>query len=1363
MKDGIKTNLLGYGKYLVILVICIATGYTLLYVTYENVKQKMIANLNERQFSHGKQAAKGIETFFQDQVSSLQQMAKDEHIVNLDAHGISLIRSYYEARMSEVSVVTRIDGRGRILFAMPFDPKVINQPVVSMDDFMAVKQTHKAWISDVYTNRRGFKTIKVQVPVLEHGSFKGTVAVLLPFDAIAKRFVEDIKIGENGYAWVVSKEGVELSCPVPGHVGNSVFKNCRDFPDILAMARRMTRGEQGITSYQFNRVRGDVVEKTVKHAVYLPVRLENTFWSIVIATPEDEVISGLRDFRNRLMLIAVLLLTVVGGLSYMVFRNQILLREVMRRKKTEEVMFAKTEELDRYFTNSLDLLCIADLEGNFRRLNPEWEKALGYSVSELIGRRFYEFIHPDDQAPTREAVAALAKKNKVLNFVNRYRHQDGTYRWIEWRAYPVENMIYAVARDITLRKQIEEELKESQRRLADIIEFLPDATFVIDKNGTITAWNKAIADMTGAKAKEMVGKGDYEYTLPFYGERRPALIDMLLKPDAMFLNNEYKGFLKLEDTLSAEVFSPLIKQGQGGYIWVTATKLYGTGGEVVGAIESIRDVSEYRAMNDALRASELRFKELSDLLPEAIFETDKNMTIRFVNQKAVSLFGYSENEIDAGLNALDIIVQADQARARENIIKRMTGEFEGPVEYTAEKKDGTTFPVLINMVPVMKEGSPVGFRGVIIDITERKRTEEQVRLQAMVLDQIQDRVTVTDLHGNITYVNESEIASLGYPKEELIGRNVSFYGEDANKGARQLEIIEKTLAKGFWRGEVVNYDRQGREIILDCRTQVVYDETGNPVAMAGIATDITEKKHLERALEENRVDLRMVVDATDDQILLTDAEGVILLYNRVLGEGYKNISNNLVGHNIFDLMSNDCREARWRYFEGARKAAAPCFFEDESEGRTWSSAAYPVINASGDVNRMVLFGRDITERKVADRKQKELEERLQRAEKMEALGLLSGGVAHDLNNILGVVLGYSELLVGRIKEASPVKTYAVKIMESSERAAAVIQDMLTLARRGVQNRCTLNISELIREFLKTPEFQNITMLHPKVQMKTQLDTKPLYILGAPSQLDKTIMNLVANAAEAMPRGGFITITTANRYLDRPLSGYDEISEGDYVVLSVSDTGEGISEKDIKHIFEPFYTRKAMGKSGTGLGLSVVWGAVKDHNGYINVDSEVGVGTTFSLYFPVTREEMAEKKQAVSIADYLGKGESILVVDDVESQRELVQRMLEQLKYQVAIVSSGEQAVEYLKDHRVDLVVLDMIMDPGMDGLDTYKKIIEIHPQQKAIIVSGFAETERVRQLQALGGGEYVMKPYMMETLGLAVKRELERMPRQARL
>jgi PAS domain S-box-containing protein len=399
---------------------------------------------------------------------------------------------------------------------------------------------------------------------------------------------------------------------------------------------------------------------------------------------------------------------------------------------------------------------------------------------------------------------------------------------------------------------------------------------------------------------------------------------------------------------------------------------------------------------------------------------------------------------------------------------------------------------------------------------------------------------------------------------------------------------------------------------------------------------------------------------------------------------------------------------------------------------------------------------DITQRKQSEEERRQLEERLQRAEKMEALGTLAGGVAHDLNNVLGIVVGYSELLLDSLDESGPGKAEALQVLKGGQRAAAIVQDLLTLARRGVSSRKVLNLNKVVKEFQQSPEFAQLLSLHPRVHIETDVEPDLLNVSGSSVHLVKSIYNLVSNAAEAMPNGGTITIKTRNHYLDRPVRGYDEVKGGDYVVLSVADTGEGIAAADLKRIFEPFYTKKVMGRSGTGLGLAVVWGTVKDHLGYIDVASEEGRGTIFTLYFPVTREETTAEQVSTPTSEYMGKGESILVVDDVPEQRELASMMLEKLNYRARSVSSGEQAVAYLNEHEVDLVVLDMIMDPGIDGLETYRRIVQIRPRQKAIIVSGFAETERVKEAQSLGAGSYVKKPYVLEKFGLAVKRELDR-------
>ncbi len=388
--------------------------------------------------------------------------------------------------------------------------------------------------------------------------------------------------------------------------------------------------------------------------------------------------------------------------------------------------------------------------------------------------------------------------------------------------------------------------------------------------------------------------------------------------------------------------------------------------------------------------------------------------------------------------------------------------------------------------------------------------------------------------------------------------------------------------------------------------------------------------------------------------------------------------------------------------------------------------------------------------------QKKMEERLGRAEKMEALGILAGGVAHDLNNVIGIILGYSEMLFDELDDNHPASPHARSIMTATERASAVIQDLLTMARRNVAASQVLNLNRIIKDYLTSEEMRKNLLRHPAAQVETHLAEDLLNIKGSPVHLSKALMNLVINALEAMPGGGVISLNTQNIYLDRPINLDDTFREGNYVALTVSDTGDGIKPEDLPHIFEPFYTRKVMGRSGTGLGLAIVWGAVHDHQGYVDVTSLPGRGTTFTLYFPAVREDVTKPAEAVDRSAYRGRGETILIVDDVPEQRSLAEGLLKKLNYAALTAQSGEEAVEYLRKNSVDLIVLDMLMDPGIDGLETYRQILEIRPGQKAIIVSGFAETDRVAEAQRLGAGAYVRKPYLMETLGLAVRNELDK-------
>jgi len=522
--------------------------------------------------------------------------------------------------------------------------------------------------------------------------------------------------------------------------------------------------------------------------------------------------------------------------------------------------------------------------------------------------------------------------------------------------------------------------------------------------------------------------------------------------------------------------------------------------------------------------------------------------------------------------------------------------------------------------------------------------------------------------------------------------------------------------------------------------------------------EIVEREQAEEALRGSEEKYRDLVENINEVLYSTDEDGVLTYISPVVESitGYSPAE--IVGRSISEFIHpRDLRRMRKRFegiFSGDLRPNEYRVPTKRGEIRWIQTSSRPVMEGDRVVGvQGVLI--DITERKRAEEERARLEARVQQADKMEALGNLAGGVAHDLNNILAGVIGFPELMLMDLPEDSPLREPLQVIKRSGERAAETVQDLLTLARRGVSTREVVNANDVISELLGSPEFARLKLLHPEMKVATDLEEDLLNILGSSLHLSKSIMNIAANAAEAMPGGGTLSLTTENRYLDRPVKGYDDVEEGDYVVIEVADTGTGISPEDIERIFEPFYTKKQMGRSGSGLGMTVVWGTVKDHNGYIELWSEEGKGTVLTLFFPVTRQELSQEEAEASIEDYLGAGESVLVVDDVEEQRMLASGILTRLGYSVAAVASGEEAVEYLQDRSVDLLVLDMIMDPGIDGLDTYRRILEQHPGQKAIIASGFSETERVEEAQRLGAGAYVKKPYLMERLGMVVKAELD--------
>jgi PAS domain S-box-containing protein len=435
------------------------------------------------------------------------------------------------------------------------------------------------------------------------------------------------------------------------------------------------------------------------------------------------------------------------------------------------------------------------------------------------------------------------------------------------------------------------------------------------------------------------------------------------------------------------------------------------------------------------------------------------------------------------------------------------------------------------------------------------------------------------------------------------------------------------------------------------------------------------------------------------------------------------------------------------------------------DGGTWSiqelsyespniQGVYDVLAFQTNPNTVAVNFLEVSERLQAQNEREEFQTYLQRSRQMESLGLLAGGVAHDLNNILSGLVTYPDLLLAGLSPEDRLHKPLRTIAESGHRAAAVVSDLLTITRAGSTEKTVLDLNRLVEEHLQSPELRLLEDRHSGIMIATKLTRGSLPVVASDSHLRKAVTNLVFNAVEACEKAGKVTVRTERRSVDQPESGYERIEVGDYAVLTVEDTGAGIAESDLERIFEPFYSRKVLGRSGTGLGLTVVWNTVRDHQGHIDIKSDP-TGTVFQLYLPASSQPVDRPTTHRSIDELKGNGETVLVIDDEKQQREIAAEMLVMLGYVPRTVAGGEEAVAALAEEPADLLLLDMIMPGGWGGSETYLQILEQHPGQRAVIASGFAETENVRAAQTAGAGVFLRKPFTLEQLATAIKKELD--------
>ena len=783
------------------------------------------------------------------------------------------------------------------------------------------------------------------------------------------------------------------------------------------------------------------------------------------------------------------------------------------------------------------------------------------------------------------------------------------------------------------------------------------------------------------------------------------------------------------------------------------------------------DISEQKRAEEALRESEAMHWRLLDKLDDIIWTLGLDLRTTYVSPSIEKKLGFTPEERVAQ-DPGEQMTPTSYACMTELLKNELYREQEGGldperslrIEVEYYHKNGATL-WFENIVSGIRDENGVlfGIHGVSRDITDRKQADDALRESEdkyrNLVEESFDGIFIQK-GPNIIFVNRRLNEMLGYEEGELIGQNHwVVYHPDYQKLTRERAQARMLGEEVLRRYEVKLQRKDGSWFYGEINARPITFPSDEERGIQVWIKDIMEQKLAEETLRESEERYRGLIGNITDLVYSHDLEGRFITVNQAAVKAFGYSPEELIGHPISDFLLPEYRQAFKEDYlahiieKGSSDGVTMYVAKDGS--KRYIEYRNVLVKQEGMEPFLTGSGRDISEKILSERKVLKLQEQLHRSQKMEAMGLMAGGIAHDLNNILSGIVSYPELLLMDLPKDSPLRKPIKTIQESGMRAVDVVADLLTIARGVATGKEVLNLNTTVKEYLDSAEHQKLEIAYPFVTFRPLLDAELLNIYCSPIHIKKTLMNLVMNASEAIEGRGTVTISTTSRYLDEALKGYENVSTGEYAVLGVSDDGSGIAPEDLARIFEPFYTKKVMGRSGTGLGLAVVWNTVQDHKGYIDVKSSEK-GTLFELYLPVTRKEIAAAKEEVPLEDYLGHGEMILVVDDEERQREIACGMLTKLGYTAEAVSSGEEAIEYIKQSPVDLIVLDMFMPKGLNGRETYEEIIKFHPKQKAIIASGYAKTKEVNIAQKLGAGKYIKKPYTLGKVGLAVREELEK-------
>ncbi len=1068
---------------------------------------------------------------------------------------------------------------------------------------------------------------------------------------------------------------------------------------------------------------------------------------------------------------------------------------ITERKRAEAALRETEERYRALFDRSHECVFLSDFEGNFLDANQASLELLGYR-REDIPMLTYASLLTEDQLPLALQATDEIKKTGYQNHPTEYRLRckDGRQVYVEIKSSLIyregkPSAIQGIARDLTERRRAQELLFASEQRLNAFFTKAPAGLVLLDKQLRYVQLNETVANVNGVSMQDHLGKTVRE-VLPKLAPVVEPLLQKVLATGEQMLNVELAGETPSQPGVRRywlESFFPIPGKDAGpegiGVIFVEITEskqseiklqranrdlqmlsrcneaLIQTAneGELLSTIcQTVVEIGGYRmawvgyAQDDDFRA----------IVPVARSGVDAGYFSEIKlswDEKAPAGKGPAGQAIRSGRLAFSADTEQDadfywqaaaQKRGYKGVIclplrdaKRTFGLLG---LYTAEilQPNEAEFKLLQELAEDLAFGI-----GHLRSETERKQAEGRVAEQAALLDRANDSIMLRDLHHRLLYCNQGAERLFGWSKEEVLGKSL-----------RELLIVDQSaidramqavLQHSEWVGELVKKTKSNKPVTVDSRWTLVRDEAGQPKSILTIETNITERKRA-----EERMHLQSsVLTAVDNAILITDSNGTIEWVNPSF--------TRLTGYSAEETVGNK---------PGILKSGQhpPAFFANLwatiTTGNAWQGELVnqrkdgklyteemtitPVRGADGRIAHFVAIKQDVTERR-------SLEKQLRQAQKMEAIGTLAGGIAHDFNNILGAMFGFGFLLQQDTTGNPAAQESVEEILKAANRAKELVQQILTFSRQRETKRQAISLDPVVKEAMKFLR----ASLPAEIKIELSLASNAPTVLADPTQIYQVTINLATNALYAMQgRAGQLTVTLESFSPDeKHLAMHSEFRPIQYVRLAVADTGHGMDANTLEHLFEPFFTTKPVGQ-GTGLGLAVVHGIVKSHEGIITVESKVGQGTTFTLYFPAQTNETALTDTANHQLSQ-GLRQRILLLDDEPALTKSLRGLLERLNYQVTSSNHPREALElFTRDPmQFDLAITDLSM-PEMNGIEVARQIQAVRPELPVILMSGFTATSNRENMAAAGIRELLEKPVSAAHLAEVLQRTFAQSP-----